>query len=110
MLPQPLLMEMVLTGDLYPIETFHGLGFINYLEDTPDAVRARASALAERIRDNAPLSVMAGKESILTAMSAGCDAGMALAHNIYRAAYASEDAQEGPRAFAEKRKPVWKGR
>ena len=65
---------------------------------------------AERIRDNAPLSVMAGKESIMTAMSAGCEAGMALAHNIYRAAYASEDAQEGPRAFAEKRKPVWKGR
>jgi len=110
MLPQPMLMEMVLTGDLYPIETFHGLGFINYLEDTPDAVRARATALAERIRDNAPLSVMAGKESIMTAMSAGCEAGMALAHNTYRAAYASEDAQEGPRAFAEKRKPVWKGR
>jgi 1,4-dihydroxy-2-naphthoyl-CoA synthase len=53
---------------------------------------------------------MAGKESIMTAMSAGCDAGMALAQNIYRVAYASEDAQEGPRAFAEKRKPVWKGR
>ena len=106
----PKAMEMVLTGELYPIETFHELRFINYLEDTPDAVRARAQALAERIRDNAPLSVMAGKESILTAMSAGCDAGMALAHNIYRAAYASEDAQEGPRAFAEKRKPVWKGR
>ena len=78
MLPQPLLMEMVLTGELYPIETFHELRFINYLEDTPDAVRARAQALAERIRDNAPLSVMAGKESIMTAMSAGCEAGMAL--------------------------------
>ncbi len=110
MLPQPLLMELVLTGELQPIAKFHQLGFINYLEDTPDAVRDRANRLAERIRDNAPLSVMAGKESILTAMSAGCEAGIALAHNIYREAYASEDAQEGPRAFAEKRKPVWKGR
>jgi len=110
MLPQPFFMEMVLTGELYPIERLYQLGFINYLEETPDAVRTRAHKLASRIRDNAPLSVMAGKESILTAMSAGCDVGMQLAHRIYRGVYASEDAQEGPRAFAEKRPPVWKGR
>jgi enoyl-CoA hydratase/carnithine racemase len=110
MLPQPILMEMVLTGDLYPIERFYELGFINYLEPDPDAVRARARALAETIRDNAPLSVIAGKEAILTAMSVGCDAGLEQAWRIYRPAYASEDAQEGPRAFAEKRKPQWTGR
>ncbi|MFZ3207276.1 MAG: enoyl-CoA hydratase-related protein, partial [Geobacteraceae bacterium] len=110
MLPQPFFMEMVLTGELYPIERLHQLGFINYLEDTPDAVRTRAHKLAVRIRDNAPLSVMAGKKSILAAMSAGCDVGMQLAHRIYHEIYASEDAQEGPRAFAEKRPPVWKGR
>ena len=110
MLPQPLLMEMVLTADLYPIERFYDLGFINYLEADPDAVRARARTLAETIRDNAPLSVLAGKESILTAMSVGCDAGLETAWRIHRKAYASEDAQEGPRAFAEKRKPVWQGK
>ncbi len=110
MLPQPILMEMVLTGDLYPIERFHELGFINHIEPNPDAVRARARALAETIRDNAPLSVAAGKESILSAMSTGCDAGLEQAWRIYRQAYMSEDAQEGPRAFAEKRKPQWKGR
>jgi enoyl-CoA hydratase/carnithine racemase len=110
MLPQPILMEMVLTGDLYPIERFQELGFINYLEPDPDAVRARARALAETIAGNAPLSVVAGKEAILTAMSVGCDAGLEQAWRIYRPAYASEDAQEGPRAFAEKRKPQWKGR
>jgi enoyl-CoA hydratase/carnithine racemase len=110
MLPQPLLMEMVLTGDLYPIERFHELGFINYLEADSEAVRARALALAGAIRDNAPLSVTCGKEAILTAMSVGCDTGLELAWRIYRPAYASEDAQEGPRAFAEKRKPQWTGR
>ena len=110
MLPQPILMEMVLTGELYPIERFHDLGFINYIEPDPDAVRARAAALAQTIRDNAPLSVAAGKEAILTAMSVGCDAGLEQAQRIYRQAYMSEDAQEGPRAFAEKRKPQWKGR
>jgi len=110
MLPQPLLMEMVLTAQLYPIERFHDLAFVNYLEDTPDAVRARALELARTIRDNAPLSVIAGKRALLTTMSVGCDTGLEMAWQIYREAYASEDAQEGPRAFAEKRAPVWKGR
>jgi len=110
MLPQPLVMELVLTGNLFPIERFHDLGFINHLEPDPDAVRARAFELAGTIRDNAPLSVAAGKLSILTAMSAGSDAGLEAANRIYHTAYNSEDSQEGPRAFAEKRKPVWKGR
>jgi enoyl-CoA hydratase/carnithine racemase len=110
MLPQPILMEIVLTGDLYPIERFHELGYINYLEPDPDAVRARARELAGKISNNAPLSVTCGKAAINTAMSVGSETGLELAWRIYRPAYESEDAQEGPRAFAEKRKPVWKGR
>jgi enoyl-CoA hydratase/carnithine racemase len=109
MLPQPFVMEMVLTGELLPIERFQEFGFINYLEADPDAVRARAKTLAAAIRAGAPLSVAAGKASLLTAMSAGCDAGLAIANRIYQNTYASEDAVEGPRAFAEKRKPNWKG-
>lgn len=110
MLPQPLVMEMVLTAELMPIERFHDLAFVNYLEQTPDAVRARALSLAQTIRDNAPLSVQAGKRALLTAMSVGCDAGAEMAWHIYRTAYESDDAQEGARAFAEKRAPVWKGK
>lgn len=109
MMPQPIVMEMVLTGELQQIEKFEKLGFINYLEATPDAVRVRAQALASMIRDNAPLSVQAGKRALLTAMSVGCDTGLEMAWHIYRDAYASDDAQEGARAFAEKRPPVWKG-
>lgn len=109
MMPEPILMEITMTGDLYPIERFRDLGFINYLEETPDAVRSKAMELAIKIRDNAPLSVVAGKRAILTAMSVGCDAAFETAWQVYRDAYASDDAQEGARAFAEKRKPVWKG-
>jgi enoyl-CoA hydratase len=108
MLPQPMLMEMTLTGELVAIERLQSVGFINYVEPTPDAVRARALALAERIRDNAPLSVRAGKASILAAMSLGCDAGLMQANEIYRPVYAHADAEEGPRAFAEKRSPRWR--
>lgn len=110
MMPQPILMELVLTADLMPIERLKELGFVNHLEATPDAVRAKALALAQRIRDNAPLSVKAGKRSILTAMSVGCDTGLEMAWQIYRPAYESDDAQEGALAFAEKRAPRWTGR
>ncbi|MDD3937628.1 enoyl-CoA hydratase-related protein [Rhodoferax sp.] len=109
MLPQPVVMEMVLTAELMEIERFRQLGFINYLEETPDAVRDRAMKLAVAIRDNAPLSVQAGKRALLTAMSVGCDTGLEMAWHIYRDAYESDDAQEGARAFAEKRAPIWRG-
>lgn len=109
-LPQPILMEMTLTAELMPIERLAALGFVNYVEETPDAVRARAQRLAATIRDNAPLSVIAGKRALLTAMSVGCDAGLEAAWHIYRTAYESEDAKEGPRAFSEKRAPRWTGK
>jgi enoyl-CoA hydratase/carnithine racemase len=110
MLPQPLVMEMTLTGEVVPIERLHELGFVNQVEASPGAVRARARATAERIRNNAPLSVAAGKQSLLKAMTLGCDAGFDWAKDLYKAVYSSEDAQEGPRAFAEKRAPRWRGR
>jgi enoyl-CoA hydratase/carnithine racemase len=109
MLPEPIVMELVLTGDPLAMERLFDLGFVNAIEPTPDAVRARARALAERICANAPLSVWAGKASMIRAMSLGLEEGLKEAKAIYKRVYASEDAQEGPRAFAEKRKPNWKG-
>jgi enoyl-CoA hydratase/carnithine racemase len=109
-IPQPVVMEMVLTGELQTIERLQTLGFVNYVEPTVEGVLARARSVAETIRDNAPLSVLAGKESILRTMDLGCEAGFKRAKQIYERVYTSEDAQEGPRAFAEKRAPVWSGR
>jgi enoyl-CoA hydratase len=109
MLPQPLLLELVLTGETMPIERLAEFGFTNYLEGTPDAVRARARYLAEKIVEGAPLSVKAAKASILAGMDLGCAQGLIEASRLHVAAYASLDAIEGPRAFAEKRKPVWQG-
>jgi enoyl-CoA hydratase len=110
MLPQSVLMEMVLTGETMPIERLHDYGFINYLEETPDQVRERALRLAQTIVEGAPLSVKAAKASVLAAMDLGCAKGLIEAGKLHTEAYASQDAIEGPRAFAERRKPVWQGR
>lgn len=110
MLPQAVLMELTLTGELLPVERFAALGFVNYVEPTVDAVLDRAFALARVIVANAPLSVAAGKAALLDAMALGAKDGFTAAKARYRAVYASEDAIEGPRAFAERRAPVWLGR
>lgn len=110
MVPQPLLMEIVLTGDLFPIERLHQYGFTNYLEETPDAVRARANELARKIISGAPLSVKAAKASVRATMDLGCKAGFEEGKRLHEGVYASLDAIEGPRAFAEKRVPRWQGR
>lgn len=109
MLPQAFVLELLLTGELHPIERFHQLGFINYIEADPEAVRARARQLARTITGNAPLSVWAAKKSVGAAMDLGCAAGIEAARRFHERVYASADAIEGPRAFAEKRTPQWTG-
>ncbi len=110
MLPQAVLMEMICTAEFLPVERLRELGFLNYVEPTADAVRDRAYQLARRIAACAPLSVSAAKASLLGGVAFGEKAGTALAKELHKKVYASEDALEGPRAFATKRAPQWKGR
>ena len=108
MLPLGIVMELTLTGDFIPAERMYEMGFINRLVRR-EQLMPTAVSIAERIRENAPLSVMAAKKSLLRGMDLGLKAGFENAIEIYQSVYESEDAQEGPRAFAEKRKPIWKG-
>ncbi|MBB6307791.1 enoyl-CoA hydratase/isomerase family protein [Xanthobacter tagetidis] len=110
MLPQAVLSEMVLTGAPVPVEELWRHGFVNHLEPTPEAVLARACAVAAAIVRNAPLSVLAAKATLAAGMDLGCAAGLVRGAELHRAVYASADAEEGPRAFAEGRPPVWQGR
>ena len=73
-------------------------------------MRSRAKDLAMRIANGAPLSVIAAKASVRSTMDLGCREGLVEGKRLHEVVYASQDAIEGPRAFAEKRKPVWQGR
>jgi len=101
--------ELVLTGDRLPAEEAHSLGLVNRLVDAAD-VLTEARALADRICQNAPVAV---RESLAVVRAAGElteTQGWARSAEAMTRAQQSEDAREGPRAFAEKRAPRWSGR
>jgi enoyl-CoA hydratase/carnithine racemase len=66
--------------------------------------------MAERIAEIAPLTVRAGKALVYAAAERGWTEALEEGDRIYEAVYLSDDAQEGPLAFKEKRRPNWKGR
>jgi enoyl-CoA hydratase/carnithine racemase len=109
MIPQRILMEIVLTGKPISAQRAYEIGLVNRLTK-PEELMDSALELAREIVDGAPLSVRAAREMVMLATEMGRSAALQAARHASEHTYRSEDAQEGPRAFAEKRRPVWKGR
>ena len=109
MMPRRILTELLTTGEPISAQRAFDVGFINRVVE-PGAVMAEARALARAISMNAPLTVRAGLRMMQHADEMGIGAAERMAESIFKEVYLSEDAQEGPRAFKEKRPPVWKGR
>ena len=109
MLPQRVAMEVLLTGEPIGARRLLKLGYVNQVVPGPQLMEA-ALGLAERIAANAPLTVRACRELVHMSQEMGRSAALRAARHLFQPVYASEDAKEGPRAFAEKRKAVWQGR
>ncbi len=108
-IPQRIAMELALTGDMISAERAAQFGLINILTE-PGQALAEAKKLAARIIANAPLSVAASKRVINEQRDWSVAEMFARQQEITAAVLASEDAREGAAAFAQKRKPDWKGR
>ncbi len=101
--------EMLLTGERITAQRAYEVGLVSHVVSRDELIPT-AMQLAEQIASNAPLAVKVTKELAWRGLHEDPSAylrfvaaGLALVH-------ASEDAKEGPAAFAEKRAPVWKGR
>jgi len=109
LIPPRAAMEILLTGDLIPAARAEMLGLVNRV--VPDlSLRTATEELARRIAANAPLSVLAGKKTVGLIAEHPLSAAYDAADRIWEPVYLSEDAQEGPAAFRDKRPPQWKGR
>ena len=108
MVPQRIMMELLLTGEPLSARRAYEVGLINQVVPAEDLVET-ALTMARGIASNAPLSVQAGKRLVGLATDMGRTQALQAADLLYQRVYTSDDAIEGPRAFAERREPRWTG-
>ena len=104
--PYAAAMEFLLTAEAFPAQRALELGLINQIVE-PDELMATARDWARRILANGPLAVRATKESVVRGMSGTLRDAYKIESEISGIVFASDDAKEGPKAFAEKREPRW---
>jgi enoyl-CoA hydratase/carnithine racemase len=102
-------LELLTTAQPLSAQRMYDLGFVNRVVPY-DQLLDEAEKMARAIADNAPLSVRAGKKMVYQAADLGFEEGLDAADELWEHVYLSDDGQEGPRAFREKRAPVWQGR
>jgi enoyl-CoA hydratase/carnithine racemase len=109
MLPQRIMMELLLTGEPMSAARLHALGYVNHVVPREELL-ARTLELAARIAANAPLTVRACRALVYASTETGRTQALRAGDALFEPVYLSADAQEGPRAFAEKRPPQWQGK
>ena len=112
-IPARLAREMILTGRRMEADEALALNLVTRVV-APDALLDSAMDLAETIARSAPLAIAAARDILRVTEGLDVAQGYAVMRGgtipSYRAMLASDDALEGPRAFAEGRPPAWKGR
>jgi E-phenylitaconyl-CoA hydratase len=108
-LPYPIAMDLLLTGDRIDAAAAERWGLVNRVVPM-DQLRDTALDYATRIAANAPLAVQAAKELALRSRDMDLASGLRLEQTMNRLLMFTEDAKEGPAAFAEKRAPNFVGR
>ncbi len=109
MLPKGIALELLITGGRFDAEWALRYGLVNHVVPANE-VMPKAREIAEAICENGPLAVRAVKESAIRGLEMTFEEGLKQENEFSRKVMQSEDAREGPLAFAQKRKPEYKGR
>lgn len=102
-------MEMVLTGEFISATDAHRYGLANRVVPV-ELLLDEAKALANKIAAKPPIAVAAAKEAVLKSANTSLDEGLDFERKSFYMLFASEDRNEGMKAFLEKRKPLFKGK
>jgi enoyl-CoA hydratase/carnithine racemase len=102
-------MQLLLTGETIDAQEAYRIGLVNKVVPQPELLRC-AEQMAEKICANAPLAVRATKQIARMGLDMPFEYSRQSAELLRYILKQTEDVKEGPRAFAEKRKPVYKGR
>lgn len=108
-MPYPLAMELLLTADMVDAERALAMGLINRVVPA-DQLMDTAYDFAARIAANAPLAVFATKQSAVEGLALDLKSAYDNETRHSDRVFETDDAKEGPRAFAEKRAPRWRAR
>lgn len=108
-IPQAMAMEMILTGDAIDAATALRVGLVSRIVPESELLPT-ARQLAERIAGHAPLAVKAAKEVAQSALDETLEQSLRFGSALRWIIGQTEDAREGPRAFAERRPPRYQGR
>ncbi|MEO6042446.1 MAG: enoyl-CoA hydratase-related protein [Tepidiformaceae bacterium] len=100
---------LILTADQMDADTAFRIGLVSHVVPREELID-RAMAIANMICERGPLAVRAAKETIIRGMDMPLEHGLAYEDLVLGRLMATDDAKEGPKAFAEKRKPEYKGR
>ena len=100
---------MILTGDQMDAETALRTGLVSHVVPREELM-GKAMQIANTICERGPLAVQAAKEAIVRGQDMPLEHGLALEKLLIEKMFTTEDAVEGPKAFAEKRKPEYRGR
>ncbi|MEH2548926.1 enoyl-CoA hydratase/carnithine racemase [Bradyrhizobium sp. AZCC 2262] len=106
LVPMGYALEMILTGETIDAERAERIGLVNRIVGA-DVLLDTAFAIAERVAANGPLAVKAAKQAIHDGLDRSLQDGLALEGTLQKRLLQTADAEEGLRAFAERRRPVY---